>query len=287
MSWYKPYLSVYGKPIESIEIEVISHIRNNLARLQGDKPPVASVVVIAYNEEKTLLSCLWSLSENKCNFPVEIIGVNNNSTDQTNEIFNCVGVECLPESRQGHGYARQCGLDHAKGKYYISIDADIMYPSNYLQTLVDNLSKPSIVLVSSRYGYIPKSQSQRIFFFIYELLRDSNIWLQSLKRPELSVRGGVSGFKVSLGRKIGYRLNLKLGEDGSLAMGLKQFGEIKLIYNWKARAKTFERRRDLGRYFFQNLKQGVVKALKNPVRYFTRKSAYEDQPENIIGRQIE
>lgn len=40
--------------------------------------------------EKHLLACLWSLSEMQCKYPVEIIGVDNESKDRTAEIFQAV-----------------------------------------------------------------------------------------------------------------------------------------------------------------------------------------------------
>lgn len=281
MSWYKKYLSVYGKPVDSINQETIQLVRNNLTRFKSNSP-VASVVVIAHNEEKTLLSCLWSLSENICNVPVEIIGVNNNSTDRTGEIFDTLGVECFWESKKSCGYARQCGLDHARGKYYISIDSDIMYPPNYIQTLIDHLSKPGIVAVSSRYSYIPQSPAQKIGFTFYEFARDMNIRLQSVNRPELSVRGGVFSYQADLGRKIGYRVDIKLGEDGSMAIGLKKSGKIKLIYERKARAVTFARESNTAKYLLFNFKKYFLISLMSPGRYFLKKKEYKDQDANLI-----
>ena len=62
MRWYEKYLSVYEKPYQEVPKSVVNTVRENLARLQSDEPLV-TVSVIAYNEEKHLLACLWSLSE--------------------------------------------------------------------------------------------------------------------------------------------------------------------------------------------------------------------------------
>ena len=86
MKWYEKYLSVYGKPYADVSAEVMDGIRNRLRTLQSDEPLV-SVVVIAYNEEKHLPACLWSLSESVCEYPMEIIGVNNDSADRTADVF--------------------------------------------------------------------------------------------------------------------------------------------------------------------------------------------------------
>ena len=79
-NWYEKYLSVYGKPFSEIPQEIIDGIRERLLTLQSPEPLV-SIVVIAYNEECRLAACLWSLSELQTQYPIEIIGVNNNSKD--------------------------------------------------------------------------------------------------------------------------------------------------------------------------------------------------------------
>jgi glycosyltransferase involved in cell wall biosynthesis len=244
---------------------------------------VASIVVIAHNEENTLLSCLWSLSENICDFPIEIIGVNNNSTDRTAEIFDALGVPWFWEERKSCGYARQCGLNHARGKYYISIDSDILYPPKYVQTMVDCLREPGIVAVSSRYSYIPDKKHSKVALTIYEFLRDKHIFLQSINRPEISVRGGVLAYDKELGLRVGYRVEIKVGEDGSMALGLKKYGRIKLINDRKARAMTFTRTLDAKGSIFYNLKAAALRYLKSPSRYFIKKEKYDDVESNLLN----
>ena len=79
-NWYEKYLSIYGKSLDEIPDSVLDEIKENLSKKQSDNP-IASVVVIAYNEEKRLPACLWSLSELQTKYPIEILGVNNNSKD--------------------------------------------------------------------------------------------------------------------------------------------------------------------------------------------------------------
>ena len=77
--------------------------------MQSDEPLV-SIVVIAYNEGKRLASCLWSLSDLQTSYPIEILGVNNNSKDNTEDVYTAFGVKYFNETRQSHYFARQCGL---------------------------------------------------------------------------------------------------------------------------------------------------------------------------------
>ena len=76
--WYAKYKSIYGKSLDEIPDSLLDEIKSNMAKKQHENPLV-SVVVIAYNEEQRLAACLWSLSELQTKYPIEIIGVNNNS----------------------------------------------------------------------------------------------------------------------------------------------------------------------------------------------------------------
>ena len=98
MKWYTKYLQVYEKPFVDAPQSVIDEVRNKLAKLQSNQP-VVTVSLIGYNEEKRLLACLWSLSEMICKYPVEIIGVDNESTDRTAEIYLATGIPYYTENQ--------------------------------------------------------------------------------------------------------------------------------------------------------------------------------------------
>lgn len=281
MTWYKKYLSVYEKPFNEVPQEVIDQVRDNIGKLQSEHPLI-SVVVIAYNEEKHLLANLWSLSESLCKYPMEIIGVDNESSDRTAEIYQTTGVPYYIETKHSCGYARRCGLEHAKGKYYICIDSDTLYPPKYVETLVKKLEKPGVVAVSSLWSYIPDKQHPWLGVKLYEFTRDVYLFLQSFKRPELSVRGLVFAYRTEYGRQVGYRVDIKRGEDGSMAHGLKNYGKIRFIRQRKARAVTGYGTVGTDGSFFNSFKVRVIKVLKNMGTFFTKKEAYKDEKSNLI-----
>lgn len=279
MKWYHKYLAAYGKPFKEVPSEVIAEVRNRILRLQSAEPLV-SVVVIAHNEEKHLFANLWSLSDTISRFPIEIIGVDNNSTDCTAKIYEAVGVPCHAEPRQSHGHARNCGLEHAKGKYHVCIDSDTLYPPHYVETMVEALSRPGVSGVYSLWGYMPDRDHSALGLFFYELSRDIYLRLQSINRPELSVRGMVFAFVTEQARQIGFRVNIKRGEDGAMANGLKQFGKLKFISARKARAITGYG--TVGQSLFKSFKARAIKALKRIKLIFTRQKEYKDIESNLI-----
>ena len=143
MKWYAPYLQTYERPLEQVSQTVLQQVRTKIAAMQSDAP-LASVIAIAHNEETRLLSCLHSLCDNKVDFPVELIVVNNNATDGTEQLLQQLGVCYYNESQKGPGHARQCGLNHAKGLFHLCIDSDTIYPPHYISTMVHALQHKGV-----------------------------------------------------------------------------------------------------------------------------------------------
>lgn len=97
-----------------------------------------SVVIPAYNEEQLLSRCLESIDNQ--NFPrdqYEIIVVDNNSFDNTFNIAENYGAKVLFEQKRGVVYARQTGIENAKGKIIVGLDADCEIPPNFLKNISD------------------------------------------------------------------------------------------------------------------------------------------------------
>ena len=257
VKWYKTYLEVYGKSFDEISDDSIRKVKRQLKERQNDSPLV-SVVLIAHNEERHLISCIWSLSENHCHFPIEIIAVNNNSTDKTEEVLKSLGVTYYNETKKGPGYARQCGLDHAKGKYHICIDADTLYPPHYIETHVKYLMNPKVACTFSLWSFMVDERHSRFGLWCYEGLRDIYLRLQAIQRPELCVRGMAFSFNTEIGRRFGFRTSRKarvLTSNGTLN------SEGSLIDNIWIR---------------------VIKALKEITGLFIKKTAYKDKDSNLI-----
>jgi glycosyltransferase involved in cell wall biosynthesis len=283
MAWYKKYLGSYGFPPDKISPLIFEKVSRQLKLLQSDQPLV-TVSVIAYNEEKHLVACLWSLSEMECKYPVEIIGVNNNSTDRTEEIYKTLAIPYYNEEQKGPGFARQCGLNHAKGKYYICIDADTLYPPYYVETHLNKLKKVGTACTMSLWSFFPIRNHSRAGLLIYEMLRDIYLNFQFIRSPELCVRGMTLGFNTEWARKIGFRTDIKRGEDGSLALGLKKYGKITFVRSRKARAITGYGTIGADGSLLNSFKMRLTKGLKASPGLFFNKDHYDDKESNLIDK---
>jgi glycosyltransferase involved in cell wall biosynthesis len=282
-NWYDKYLSIYNRPFSDVPQDVIAGTRQRLAALQSQEP-LASIVIIAYNEETHLQACLWAISEISCKYPVEIIGVDNDSKDRTAEIYEQSGIPYFKEYQHSCGYARRCGLQHARGRFYMDVDADTLYPPLYFQLMIEQLLRPGVVAVSATWSYFPDADHSRLSLRLFELSRDLFLWVQHFKRPELSVRGLVFAYNAELGRKEEYRVDIIRGEDGSMALALKKYGKIKFVRDRRCKAITGYGtigNQSMWRSFVDHVKV----QLKGIGRIFYKTDHYDDAEDNLVKRR--
>ena len=91
-----------------------------------------SLIIATYNRAQSLLRTLRSVvSQSAAPELWECIVVNNNSTDNTAEVFACFAAEnqdfdlkMVTETKQGLSNARNAGITASKGKYVAIVDDD-------------------------------------------------------------------------------------------------------------------------------------------------------------------
>ena len=215
-------------------------------KLNKGRHPDVTIIIPAYNEEKTIVQTLHSICRNETSYAVEIIVVNNNSKDKTAELVEACGVTCILETRQGIVHARNCGLAHSKGKYIINADADTIYPESWIDKLIRPLEKnKNAAITYGRYSFLPEKNTRRITYFFYESLADlSRKFNKYFKDEAVNVYGCNSAFRKEQALQVdGY--NHPPGgstEDGYLALKLRNNGFGKLLYVKKALVWTTDRR---------------------------------------------
>jgi GT2 family glycosyltransferase len=98
--------------------------------------PKVSVVVCAYNAERTMAPCLASLE--KLNYPnYEVIVINDGSTDRTREISERFEyVRLINQENKGLSAARNVGVEAATGEIVAFTDSDCVADPDWLTYLV-------------------------------------------------------------------------------------------------------------------------------------------------------
>lgn len=100
---------------------------------------LVSVIVTTKNEKKDISRLLVSVKKQTYT-PIEIIVVDNNSTDGTQEIamqFTKKVYECGPE----RSAQRNFGIKKSSGKFVMFLDADMELPTKVVEDCVDVVSK--------------------------------------------------------------------------------------------------------------------------------------------------
>ncbi len=125
-SWISKFEYSYNN-VDEVPETVFKEINERLENVI--KPnPLLTILIAAYNEEINILRCIGSLSATHTKYPLEILVVNNNSGDRTQETLEKLKIKNLFQAIQGPGPARQMGQENANGKYILLADADCIYP---------------------------------------------------------------------------------------------------------------------------------------------------------------
>ena len=89
---------------------------------------ILSIIVPVYNVEKYLERCVDSLIDQNLDIEdYEIILVNDGSTDDSQKVAECLvdkysNVSLYCQENRGLSGARNTGMRHAKGKYFLFVD---------------------------------------------------------------------------------------------------------------------------------------------------------------------
>ncbi len=119
------------------------------------KEPLISVIIPAYNAEKRLNRCLESVCGQSWK-PLEILVINDGSTDRTGEIARSwsdkdARVRLINQKNTGVAGARNHGLELCRGEWIRFVDADDKLPSDSIRNLYERVEKNGSDLVIAGY----------------------------------------------------------------------------------------------------------------------------------------
>ncbi|MBN2119587.1 MAG: glycosyltransferase [Candidatus Omnitrophica bacterium] len=105
------------------------------------KLPYISVIVPAYNSEKTIRDCIDSLlNQSYPRNSYEIIAVDNNSSDNTQEIIKEYPVRYVEEKNTRSSYtSRNAGIENSFGQIIGFIDADAKADKDWISKAVETI----------------------------------------------------------------------------------------------------------------------------------------------------
>lgn len=136
----------------------------------------SSIIIPSFNEERYIKRTLSSIKGQSIiqEYPefFELILVDNGSTDNTVDLAKPYADKIIIENRKGKLNARNRGIKESSGNIIVAVDADVYYPSFWLNTLlepfnnIENQSNTNVVGVS---GSIYNSYLPGIPTFVYNI----------------------------------------------------------------------------------------------------------------------
>jgi len=111
-----------------------------------------SVILPTINEEEGIGPTIDAINKKafkKNGWDLEIIIVDGNSTDKTQEIAKKKGAKVIVESRKGYGRAYKTGMPQASGDIIVTGDADATYPFDHIHTYVKRLLDENLDFITT------------------------------------------------------------------------------------------------------------------------------------------
>ena len=199
-----------------------------------------SFVIPAYNEESYLPACLESilLQTRGMDEDVEIIVVNNASSDRTREVaLSYPGIKVVDEPRKGLTYARQAGFLASTGDLIANVDSDSRLTPGWVDEVLSAFMKePKLVSLSGPFVYYDLTPVQRISVQVFYA---SAFLVYALNRWVLRAGSMVQGGNFVLRRKAleqigGFNTDIAFyGEDTDIARRINRVGQVRFTFDLK------------------------------------------------------
>ncbi|CQR62537.1 bifunctional polysaccharide deacetylase/glycosyltransferase family 2 protein [Streptomyces leeuwenhoekii] len=217
------------------------HRRRNRRRF-GWGPPVTrpvSVIVPAYNEKECIANTLRSLA--RSTHPIEIIVVDDGSTDGTAEIAESLGlpdVRVVRQANAGKPAALNNGVRHARHDIVVMMDGDTVFEPETVRQLVQPFADPSVGAVAGN----AKVGNRRTLIGAWqhiEYVMGFNLdrRMYDLLRCMPTIPGAIGAFRREAVLQAGGMSEDTLAEDTDITIALHRAG-WRVVYQEHARAWT-------------------------------------------------
>lgn len=195
-------------------------------REYSDFEPNISVIIPAYNEGKNIKDCLESIKES--DYPkekIEIMVIDDGSTDDTRDIARRFGVNVLEQNHLGKSEALNLGTRNAKYDFILTIDADTTIEKNCIKEIVKPLADKKVGATTG-ISTVKNNQCmigifQNIEYHYNNLIRHS---FSRMFNNGIWFFGALACYRKSTIQEIGFFKTDTLTEDMDTALEIKKAG---------------------------------------------------------------
>ncbi len=189
--------------------------------------PRVTIIVPAYQAEETIEKCIESLLlQDYAGHKLEIIVVDNNSSDNTAQLVKKYPVKYLLEERQGACFARNKGLQNATGELIAFTDSDCFAEKDWISRLVvPFLKDEKIGGVGGHLAPYPTDNIVERYITYREILTQEIMFREKENSPPFFITANVM-YRADILREIGgfdnfFSIN---GEDADLSWRVVEAG---------------------------------------------------------------
>ncbi|MEU1045186.1 glycosyltransferase [Streptomyces sp. NPDC005897] len=260
------------------------HHRQRNRRRFGWGPPVTgpvSVIVPAYNEKECIEATLRSLA--RSTHPIEVVVVDDGSTDGTAEIAESLGlpgVRVVRQANAGKPAALDNGVRHARYDIVVMMDGDTVFEPDTVRHLVQPFADPAVGAVAGNAkvgnrGTLIGAWQHIEYVMGFNLDRR----MYDLLRCMPTIPGAIGAFRREAVLQVGGMSDDTLAEDTDITIALHRAG-WRVVYEEHARAWT-EAPGSLGQLWSQRYRwsYGTMQAL-----WKHRRSLTDKGPSGRFGR---
>jgi glycosyltransferase involved in cell wall biosynthesis len=198
-----------------------------------------TIVIPALNEEKGIGPVLREIPVKKLNeigYEVEVMVIDNGSTDKTPHIARSHGAKVIIQPIRGYGNAYKAGFNNATGDIIATGDADLTYPFQDLPKILKKMEKEDLdFLNTNRLKYINTKVMLLSHIFGNVVL---TILLKILFRaPFIDSQSGMWVFKRSIWKKLKvHSSGMPFSQELKIEAYVRGFkcGEIPIRYRARA-----------------------------------------------------
>ncbi|TXS18848.1 MULTISPECIES: bifunctional polysaccharide deacetylase/glycosyltransferase family 2 protein [Streptomyces] len=240
-----------------------------------------SVIVPAYNEKECIANTLNSLAAST--HPIEIVVVDDGSTDGTAEIAEALGlpnVRVVRQENAGKPAALNNGVRHARYDIVVMMDGDTVFEPDAVHQLVQPFADPGIGAVAGNAKVGNRSTMIGAWQHIeYVIGFNLDRRMYDLLRCMPTIPGAIGAFRRQAVQEAGGMSEDTLAEDTDITIALHRAG-WRVVYAEHARAWT-EAPASLGQLWRQRYRwsYGTMQAL-----WKHRRSVTDRGPSGRFGR---
>ena len=241
-----------------------------MTRLGTNKLPFVSVVVPVYNGESTIRECLDSTIA--LDYPrekLEIITVDDGSTDKTVSILKSYPVNFVQKEHGGYPSTMNVGIKDARGDVVLIVDSDTYVEQDYLTKILEEFEDKKVGIVS---GYVATKPNAKFWARIVGFESEDRYDQMKSKYVDF-ITSTCTAYRREVFNQVGlFNEELKRGSDEDLAQRASEAGwkivlrkDALCYHDWVSSVK---------RYFKKQMANGIYE-INNFLRH----------PELLRGRE--